>query len=110
MATLTEIKELISESAKINFAGSKYLLKVDVNEDPNKKGVKIQFIPLSHSNSDGSKQNDAAIEIGSKLDAGLKRFGLAVERDRNLKNKTIIGFFIYVEYIDRLIRKILQSS
>ena len=33
-----------------------------------------------------------------------------VERDRNLKDKTIIGFFIYIEYLDKIIRKALSGS
>ena len=41
------IKQVISEATKVNFAGHKFVLKVDVNEDPNKKGVKVQFIPSS---------------------------------------------------------------
>ena len=37
------VKQIIAESAKIKFAGHQFLLKVDVNEDPNKKGIKIQL-------------------------------------------------------------------
>ena len=36
--------------------------------------------------------------------------GLDVERDRNLKDKTIIGFFIYIEYLDQIIRKALAGD
>ena len=35
------IKEVITEATKVNFAGHKFVLKIDVNEDPNKKGVKV---------------------------------------------------------------------
>ena len=35
---------------------------------------------------------------------------MRVERDRNLKDKTIIGFFIYIEYFDRIIRKALSGQ
>ena len=38
----TLVKNLISEAAKIKFAGHQFLLKVDVNEDPKKKGLKIR--------------------------------------------------------------------
>jgi len=33
-----------------------------------------------------------------------------VERDRNLKDKTIIGFFVYIEYLDRIVRKALAGQ
>jgi len=35
---------------------------------------------------------------------------IRVERDRNLKDKTIIGFFIYIEYFDKIIRKALSQQ
>ena len=35
---------------------------------------------------------------------------MKVERDRNLKDKTIVGFFIYIEYFDRIIRKALSGQ
>jgi len=42
-----EVKQLLSEVTKVNFRGHTFVLKVDVNEDPNKKGIKIQFLPTS---------------------------------------------------------------
>lgn len=41
------IKEVLSEAAKINFAGHKFLLKVDVNEDPQKKDLRFNFFLLA---------------------------------------------------------------
>lgn len=104
------IKQVISEATKVNFAGHKFVLKVDVNEDPNKKGVKVQFIPTSFGKLTPTEQNDIAIELQKRLEAGLKEYDLSVERDRNLKDKTVIGFFIYIEYFDKLIRKALAGQ
>ncbi len=104
------IKQVISEATKVNFAGHKFVLKVDVNEDPNKKGVKVQFIPTSFGQLTPTEQNDIAIELQKRLEAGLKEYDLSVERDRDLKDKTVIGFFIYIEYFDKLIRKALAGQ
>ena len=104
------IKQVISEATKVNFAGHKFVLKVDVNEDPNKKGVKVQFIPTSFGQLTPTEQNDIAIELQRRLEAGLKEYDLSVERDRNLKDKTVLGFFIYIEYFDKLIRKALAGQ
>lgn len=101
------IKQVITEAAKINFAGHAFVLKVDTNEDPQKKGIKVQFLPTTFGKITTTEQNDIAIELGKRLDRGLSRYNLVVERDRNLKDKTIIGFFIYIEYLDRIIRKAL---
>lgn len=105
-----EIKQVLQEAVKVNFKNHSFLLKVDVNEDPNKKGVKVQFLPTSFGNIAPVEQNDIAIALGDKLDNGLKPYGLAVERDRELKNKSIIGFFIYLEYLDKIIRNILKGE
>ena len=108
-----DIKNLIqtvTESAKINFAGHKFLLKVDTNEDPQKKGVKVQFIPTEFGSISPTEQNDIAIELEERLEKGLADYDLRVERDRNLKDKSIIGFFIYIEYFDKLVRKALSGS
>jgi hypothetical protein len=104
------VKQVLSESAKIKFAGHSFILKVDTNEDPNKKGVKIQFLPTEFGKITPTEQNDIAIELESRLEKGLGEFDMRVERDRNLKDKTVIGFFIYIEYFDRIVRKALSGQ
>lgn len=104
------IKSILNESAKINFAGHTFVLKTDTNEDPQKKGVKVQFLPTQFGTITPTEQNDIAIELEKRLELGLGKYELRVERDRNLKDKTIIGFFIYIEYFDKIIRKALSNQ
>ena len=106
---LNEITNVISEATKVNYQGHKFVLRVDVNEDPNKKGIKVQFLPTTFGALAPTQQNDIAMALGDKLDAGLGQYGMRVERDRNLKDRSIIGFFIYIEYLDKIIRQALQS-
>tara|TARA_B100001287_G_scaffold7015_1_gene5364 strand:+ start:5609 stop:5980 length:372 start_codon:yes stop_codon:yes gene_type:complete len=110
MKRLKELVSMVTEAAKINFAGHSFLLKVDTNEDPQKKGVKVQFIPTEFGSLTPTQQNDIAIELEERLEQGLGEYELKVERDRNLKDKTIIGFFIYIEYFDKIIRKALSDQ
>ena len=107
---LEAVKQVISESAKIKFAGHQFMLKVDVNEDPQKKGLKIQFIPTTFGQLSTTEQNDIAIELEKRLESGLDQYDMRVERDRNLKDKTIIGFFVYIEYFDKIVRKALSGQ
>ena len=104
------VKEVISEAAKINFAGHSFILKIDTNEDPNKKGIKVQFLPTKFGSITSTEQNDIANELALRLDNGLAEYDLRVERDRELKDKTIIGFFIYADQIDKIIRKALSGQ
>ena len=101
----TYVKEVLEEATKVNFGDYKFLLKVDTNEDPQKMGVRVSFIPMEFGKINSTTQNDIAIELESRLERGLAEFGLRVERDRAVKDKSIIRFFIYIEYFDRLIRK-----
>ena len=110
MKRLKELVSVVTEAAKINFAGHSFLLKVDTNEDPQKKGVKVQFIPTEFGSLTPTQQNDIAIELEERLEQGFGEYELKVERDRNLKDKTIIGFFIYIEYFDKIIRKALSDQ
>lgn len=110
MNLLNEIKEMLSEVTKVNFKGNKFVLKIDVNEDPNKKGVKVQFLPTTFSGMSKQQQDDIAMELAQKLNQGLAPLGLSVERDRELKDKTVIGFFIYIEYLNKIIINALSQA
>lgn len=110
MSLLKEIKQVLSEVTAVNFKGQKFILKVDVNEDPNKKGIKVQFMPTQFNGMNKQKQDELAMELENKLDQGLSTMGMKVERDRQLKDKTIIGFFIYIEYVDKIIRQALSQT
>jgi hypothetical protein len=105
-----EIKKVISEATKISFKGHSFVLKVDVNEDPNKKGIKVQFLPTTFGTMSKTEQDDVSMALQDKLEKGLVEYGMRVERDRNLKDKTIVGFFIYIEYIDKIIRQALKQA
>ena len=104
------VRQTLSEAAKINFAGNSFILKVDTNEDPQKKGVKVQFIPTEFGKLTPTAHNDIAEELAERLNRGLAEYDLRVERDRELKDKTIIGFFIYADQFDKMIRKALAGQ
>lgn len=104
------VRQTLNEAAKINFAGHQFVLKVDTNEDPNKKGIKVQFLPTEFGKITPTEQNDIANELAVRLDQGLAEYELRVERDRELKDKTIVGFFIYADQFDKMIRKALSGQ
>ena len=54
---LETVKEVLSEATKVNFKGHKFVLRVDVNEDPNKKGIKVQFLPTTFGAMSPQEQN-----------------------------------------------------
>lgn len=104
------VQEVILESTKVNFGQYKFLLKVDTNEDPQKMGVRISFIPTEFGQISSTALNGVAIELESRLEKGLAEYGLRVERDRAVRDKSVIRFIIYVEYFSRLVRKALEGQ
>ena len=106
---MEQIQNILTEGVDVNFKGHKLKLNVGVNEDPNKKGIKVQFIPEQDDIIPPTERNDMAIDLEERLNQGLDKWELKVERDRNLKDKRIIGFFIYIEHLDRIIRKALGA-
>jgi len=109
MSLINEIKQMLSEVTKVTFKGNKFVLKIDVNEDQNKKGIKVQFLTTTFAGMSKQQQDDIAMDLGAKLNQGLTPLGLTVERDRELKDKTILGFFIYIEYLDKIIINALNQ-
>lgn len=107
---LSEIKHVLNEVKVVNFDGHKFMLRTSVNEDPKKQGIRVQFLPTTFGDLTPTQRNDVSIALGEKLDNALEPYELRVERDRNLKDKTIIGFFIYLEYIDKIIRQALSGE
>lgn len=101
---------MITEVTKINVDNVQFRLKVATNEDPNKTGVKVQFIPMEAKDLPREEFHDIAMKLQNKLNTGLTKYGMSVERDRQLKDKAIIGFFIYIEYLDQIIRKVLKGE
>lgn len=104
------VREVLLESTKVNFGQYKFLLKVDTNEDPQKMGVRVSFIPLEFGQINSTTLDDIAIELESRLEKGLSEIGLRVERDRAVRDKTTIRFIIHIEYFSKLIRKALQGQ
>lgn len=104
------VQEVITESTKVNFGKYKFLLKVDTNEDPQKMGVRISFIPTEFGQINSTTLNDVAIELESRLEKGLADYGLRVERDRAVRDKSVIRFIIHIEYFSRLVRKALEGQ
>lgn len=104
------LMNLLSEVTQVKFKGQIYNLQVDTNEDPKKKGIKIKFIPASLTQISPEEQNDIAISLEQKLEPGLLKHGMKIERDRELRDPSIIGFMINLEYIDRIIRQALQGA
>lgn len=85
-------------------------LRVDINKNESKKGIKIQFVIPNGENMEDSQKEELTQKLQSKLSAGLSEHGLNVNFDTDVPYSNIIGFFIRIQDFKNLILKVLKPS
>ena len=88
---------------------TKNTLFIDVNDNPTKKGIKIQFA-LPAESADRDNMIKLTQKMKSKLNEGLSKFGLSVDVDKDVPYKNVIGFLIDLEEIRLLIKSIINGG
>lgn len=83
-------------------------LKLDVNPNPTKKGVKVQFIlPKGYS---ANQKEELTQKLKTKLNAGLAPHMMSVDVDLDVPYENVIGFLIRLSNIKMLIKSILEEG
>ena len=82
-------------------------LKVDVNHNPTKKGVKVQFI-LPETLM-GDEKTAMTQKLQSKLNQGLAQYNLTANIDTDVPYSNVIGFLISIQDIRLLIKNALKG-
>jgi hypothetical protein len=83
-------------------------LKLDVNPNPTKKGIKVQFVlPRGYSTN---QKEDLTQKLKTKLNAGLAPHMLSVDVDLDVPYENVIGFLIRLSNIKMLIKSALEGG
>ena len=83
-------------------------LKLDVNPNPTKKGVKVQFIlPKGYTQN---QKEELTQKLKNKLNAGLAPHMLSVDVDLDVPYENVIGFLISLNNIKMLIKSALETG
>lgn len=93
----------------ITIAGKKYKLRFDVNENPTKKGVKMQFI-IDQEFEDPRDKQMLANEISVALQKKLGSAGVMVDYDDRNPYKNVIGFIVPLNSVAMLIIKSMKGA
>ena len=93
----------------ITVAGKKYKLRFDVNENPTKKGVKMQFI-IDQEFEDPRDKQMLANEISIALQKKLGAAGVMVDYDDRNPYKNVIGFIVPLNSVAMLIIKSMKGA
>ena len=81
---------------------------LDVNKNPTKKGIKIQFIVPQ--GTDEAKKEEINQKIKTKLNKGLADLGLSVDTDLDVPYQNVVGFLIRLESFKLFIKNILNPK
>jgi hypothetical protein len=83
-------------------------LRVDVNHNPTKKGIKVQFV--LPNTIEGDEKAAVTQKLQSKLNAGLSKYNLTVSQDTDVPYSNVIGFMIPIADIKLLIKNAISSG
>ena len=83
-------------------------LKVSVNKNPTKEGIKVQFVLPQTLEGDAKAQ--ATQKLQSKLNQGLEQYNLTVSQDTDVPYSNVIGFLIPIADIKLLIKNAIGGG
>lgn len=83
-------------------------LKISVNKNPTKEGVKVQFV-LPEA-LEGDAKAEMTQKLQSRLNSGLSQYNLTVSQDTDVPYSNVIGFLIPIADIKLLIKKAITGG
>lgn len=83
-------------------------LKIDVNKNETKKGIKVQFV--LPNNIQGDEKATITQKLQSKLNQGLGQYNLTVSQDTDVPYSNVIGFLIPIADFKLLIKNAIKGT
>lgn len=93
----------------ITVAGKKYKLRFDVNDNPTKLGVKMQFV-LDQEFEDPRDKQNLANEIAVALQKRFGASGIMVDYDDRNPYRNVIGFIVPLNSVAKMLIKALKTG
>ena len=109
-----ELNKALNE-AELSTGNNKFKIKVDVNKNPTKKGIKIQLIPLDNTILNVPDERISVNEkVQSAMNKALSQYNLQVNIDPDIRqatdNPNVLGYYIPLSQIRNLILKALKGD
>ena len=83
-------------------------LKIDINKNETKKGIKVQFI--LPNTVEGDEKAQLTQKLQNKLNTGLAPYKLTANTNTDVPYDNIIGFLISIQDIRLLIKNALSGD
>ncbi len=111
---LESLNDYINE-AELSTGDNTFTIKVDVNRNQTKKGIKIQLIPKGDTVLvDPDEKIDVNEKIQQAMNQKLAKYDLQVNIDPDIKqatdNPNVLGYYIPINQFKNLITKALKGE
>lgn len=83
-------------------------LKVDINKNETKKGIKVQFV--FPEQLEGDAKAEMTQKIQQKLNNGLSQYNMTSQLDTDVPYSNVIGFLIPIADIKLLIKNAMANA
>ena len=107
-----DIKKLIREElkeAQVTAGNTKFNLRMGVNKNPTKLGIKIQFEPLGGMIKIDIKDK-LTVALQEKLNSSIQKYKFQISLDTDVPRPEVIGFFIPLAQIKSLVVEALGQG
>jgi hypothetical protein len=94
---------------KVTVAGHDLILRFDVNKNPTKMGIKLQFV-LSASDIDPKEKQELANKISTALQKRLGDAGIVIDYDTQVPYKNVIGYVVPIHSIADILVKLIKGE
>lgn len=101
--------QAVNPLVNISVGGKKYRLRFDVNDNPTKLGVKMQFV-LDQDIEDPREKQKLASEISVALQKRLGAAGIMVDYDDRNPYKNVIAFVVPLNAVAKLIISAMKGG
>ena len=108
------LNEYITE-AELSTGDNTFTIKIDVNKNPTKKGIKVQLIPKGGTIlNDPDEKISVSEKVQSAMNKALGQYGLQVSIDADIAqatdNPNVLGYYIPLSQFKNLITKALRGE
>jgi len=102
------------QEATISAGDNQFAVRVTVNRNPTKEGVKVQLKPLGGTEMDKDEKANVKVAIQERLNNALAPIGLQVNEDPDIKQATddpdVLGYYIPIAQIKKMIIDALKGQ
>lgn len=92
------------------FKNKQFKIRFDVNANPTKKGIKIQFIPAENLTQNPDEARQIINELQIYLNQKLGSIGMAADFDPDVPYQNVIGFTVKLGSLSNMIIKALGGT